>query len=125
MQHTNIEVLLGREMPHTRHERLPERSIIHPFRQGAVNIGVVDGGFAISVLREREALPLHPRVEHPQDESEDPMRAQFALWAPLGHREVRQEKCGELGFGELDGNRRRCRLWGYCAHSARTSCEAG
>jgi hypothetical protein len=41
------------------------------------------------------------------------------------HREVRQDKCLELRFGELDGNRRRCRLWGYGAHQVMASCEEG
>src|SRR6266849_3339573 len=50
------------------------------------------------------------------------MIAQFALWTPLGHGEVRQDKCNELGFRELDGNRRRCRLCCRYAHHARTSC---
>src|SRR5882672_11529519 len=55
---------------------------------------------------------------HPKDA----IIAQFALWTPLGHGEVRQDKCNELGFRELDGNRRRCRLCCRYAHHAKTSC---
>ena len=55
------------------------------------------------------------------NKSQDTMRAQFALWAALRHREVRQEKCLELWCRELDRNRRRYRLWGRCAHQARAS----
>src|SRR5262249_54909085 len=72
-----------------------------------------------------QTLPLHPGVEHPEDEVKNPLIAQFALWAALGHREVRQDKCLELRFGELDGNRRRCRLWGYGTHQVMASCEEG
>src|SRR2546421_363788 len=49
--------------------------------------------------------------------------AQFALWSPLGHREVREDKCGELRCRELDGNRRRCRLWCRGVHHGMASCE--
>src|SRR2546426_1816442 len=49
--------------------------------------------------------------------------AQFALWPPLGHGEVWQDKCAELGFGELDRDRRRCRLCCRCTHHVRTPCK--
>src|SRR6266581_969784 len=78
----------------------------------------------MGIGRHGQALPLHPRVEHPQDEVKDAIIAQFALRSPLGHREVRQDKCSELRFGELDRNRRRCRLCCCYAHHARTSYEA-
>ncbi len=122
MEHADIERLLSGEMRHTREERLPERPIMGPFGKGSLDIGVVDGRLAMCILRYRQALPLHPRVEHPQDEVEDTMIAQFALWPAPGHREVRQEKCGELALRELDGDRRRCRLCCRYAHHARTSC---
>src|SRR5215510_303022 len=77
----------------------------------------------IGLVRHGQALPLHPRIEHPEDEVKGPVIAQFALWTALGHREVRQDKCLELGFRELDRNRRRCRLWGCYAHQARASWE--
>jgi hypothetical protein len=34
MEHAEIELLFGREMPHTGHKRLPERPIIGPFGTG-------------------------------------------------------------------------------------------
>ena len=109
MEHADVEVLLGRQMPHTGEERLPERPIIGPFGKDFVDGRVVDGRLALGIVRYGQALPLHPCVEDPQDEVKDPVIAQFALWPPLGHREVRQDKCGELRFGELDRDRRRCR----------------
>src|SRR5215510_7471209 len=74
-------------------------------------------------LAARAGLPLHPRVEHPQDEVKDAVIAQFALWTTLGHREVRQDKCVELWFGELDRNRCRYRLVCRGAHCAMASWE--
>ena len=52
MEHAEIELLLGREMPHTGHKCLPERPIIRPCGKGAVDGGVVDGGFSIGVCRD-------------------------------------------------------------------------
>src|SRR5262249_31109721 len=125
MEHTGIEVLLGHQMPNTGHERLPERPIIGPLRKDFVDGRVVDGRLAWGVCRHGQTLPLHPGVEHPQDEVKDAIIAQFALWTALGHGEVRQDKCLELRFGKLDGNRRRCRLWGYGTHQVTASCEEG
>src|SRR5712691_10759687 len=85
---------------------------------------VVDGRVTIDVFRYGQTLPLHPGVEHPQDEMKDAMIAQFALWTALGHREVREDKCGELGFGELDRDGRGCWLLCRGAHHTRASCEA-
>src|SRR6266581_12742 len=125
MEHAEIELFLRREMPHTRHKRLPERPIIGPFDKDFVDGRIVDGRLALGVCRHGQALPLHPRVENPQDEIKDAIIAQFALWPALGHREVRQDKCGELWFGELHWNRRRYRLWCRGAHHAMASCEEG
>jgi hypothetical protein len=44
----------------------------------------MDGGFAMGIGRHGQALPLHPGVEHPQDEVKNPVIAQFALRPPLG-----------------------------------------
>ena len=110
MEHAEIALFLRREMPPTGHKRLPQRPGIGPCGKGPVDGGVVDGGCSIGVWRDGEPLPLHPRVEHPQDQVNKPMIAQLTLWATLGQREVRQEKCVELWFGELDRDRRRCRL---------------
>ena len=68
MEHADIELLLYREMPHTGHKRLPERPIIGPFGKDFVDGRVVDGRLALGVLRHGQTLPLHPGVEHPQDE---------------------------------------------------------
>ena len=46
---------------------------------------------------------LHYAFTAHQDEVKDAVIAQFALWTPLGHGEVRQDKCGELGFGQFTG----------------------
>ena len=86
---------------------------------------VVDSRCPSGVCRYGQALPLHARVEPPEDQVKDAVIAQFALWPALGHREVRQEKCAELGFGELDRDRRRCRLCCRCIHRGRASCEQG
>src|SRR5262245_9075953 len=123
MQHAEVEVLLGRQVPYTGEECLPQRPIIGPFGKDFVDGRVVDGRLALCIVRYRQALPRHPRVEHPQNEVKDAMITQFALWPTLGHREVGEDKCRELGFGELDRNRRRCRLGCRYAHHARASCE--
>ena len=67
-----------------------------------VDSRIVNGRLALGVVRHGQTLPLHPGVEHPQDEIKDAVIAQFALGTALGHREVRQDKCLELGFRELD-----------------------
>ena len=84
MEHAEIELLLGREMPHTRHKRLPERPIIGPFRKDFVDGRIVNGRCPVSVCRYGQALPLHSGVEHPQNEVKDPVIAQFALGPALG-----------------------------------------
>jgi hypothetical protein len=91
MEHTEVKVLRCRQMPYTGEERLPERPIIHPFGKDFVDTRIVHGGLALRIVRDRQALPLHPGVEHPQDEVKDAMRAQFTLRSTLGHREVRQD----------------------------------
>ncbi len=92
MEHAEIELLRGREMPHTGHKRLPERPIIGPSGKDFVDSRIVNGRLALGVVRHGQTLPLHPGVEHPQDEVKDPVIAHFALWTALGHREVRQDK---------------------------------
>jgi len=121
MEHGEIKLLLGREMPHTGHKRLPQRPIIGPFGKDFVEGRVVKSWFPVGVFRYRQALPLHARIQDPQDKVKDLIRAQCALWAPLGHGEVRQEKCLELRFGQLDRNRRRYRLLYRGAHHAMAS----
>jgi hypothetical protein len=53
MEHTPIELLLNREMPHTGHKRLPERAIIRPFGKDFVDSRIVDGRLALDVARHR------------------------------------------------------------------------
>src|SRR5215831_15536347 len=89
MEHAEIELLLGREMPHTGHKRLPQRPIIRPSGKDFVDGRIVNGRLALGVLRHGQTLPLHPGVKHPQDKVEDAVIAQFALRTAPGHREVR------------------------------------
>jgi hypothetical protein len=84
MEYAEIELLLGREMPHTGHKRLPQRPIIGPFGKDFVDRRVMNRRFPIGVCRHGQTLPLHPGVEHPEDEVKNPAIAQFALWAALG-----------------------------------------
>ncbi len=84
MEHADIELLLDREMPHTGHKRLPERAIISPFGKDFVDGRVVNSRLALRVVWNGQALPLHPRIKHPQNEIEDAVIAQFALRSPLG-----------------------------------------
>jgi hypothetical protein len=84
----------------------------------------VYGRLALGVLRDWQALPLHPRIEYPQDEVKETMIAEFTLRTPLGHREVREDKFGELRFGELDGNRRGYSVFCSCARGSLASCAA-
>src|SRR5262249_21407503 len=123
MQHADIEVLLRRQMPHTGDERLPQGPIMGPCGEDAVHGRVVNGGFPLGVVRHGQALPLHPGVEHPEGEVKNPLITQFALWPALRHREMWQDTCLELRFGELDRNRCRCRLLCRGAHRAMASWE--
>jgi len=51
MEHAGVEVLLDRKMLHTGEERVPERPIIGPFREDAINGRVVNGRLAMGVVR--------------------------------------------------------------------------
>ena len=123
MEDAQVKLLGVRQMSHTGHECLLERPVIGSFRKGSVDGGVVDGRLAMRVLGDGQALPLHPGIEDPQDQVKDAMVAQFALWAPLGHREVREDKCGELAIGQLHRDRRRYRLFCRCTHYGKASGE--
>ena len=91
MEHAQVELLGFSEMPHTGHKRLPERAIIGPSGKDFVDGRVMDGGFALGIGRHGQALPLHPRVEHPQDKVEKTMIAQFKQ----NLRSLRQYSCQE------------------------------
>jgi hypothetical protein len=125
MEHAEVALSLCREMPPTRHNRLPERSIIRPSGKDLGDGRIVEGRLALDVVRHGPTLPLHPGVEDPQEEVKDALRAQFALRSPLGHRQGRQEKGRELWVGKLDRNRRRYRLCCHSTPSAMASWEAG
>ena len=77
MQHAEVEWLLLREMTHTGDERLLERPIIGPCGKGSVDVGVMDFRRASGVFRNGPTFPWHPRIEHPQDEVEEAMIADF------------------------------------------------
>ena len=111
MEHAESQVFLGREMPYTRHHCLPQRPITGPLGKDFIDGRIVEGRLALGIVRYGPALPVHACLQTPHDEVEDARIAQLALWTALGHGEVRQEKCGELRFRELDRHRRRGRRW--------------
>ena len=53
MEHAGVEVFLGRQMPHTGEERLPERPIIGPSGKDFVDTRVVHSGLALRIVWER------------------------------------------------------------------------
>ena len=107
MQDAEIEVALLRQIPHAGDECLIERAIVGPFCKHLVDGRVMDRQAVPSPASGcRQALPLHTRVEDPQDQIEDAVIAQFAFRPAPGHREVREDKCDELWLGELNRDRR-------------------
>src|SRR5208283_1141042 len=116
MQDTEIEVVVRRQMLHTGDKCLFKRSIVGPFRESFVDCRVMDSRLSVGCPWDRQALPLHACVEHPQNEVEDAMIAEFTPRPPPGHRQVRKDKCDELWLGELNGNRRRRWTFGHIAH---------
>ena len=106
MKDAEIKAVLLRQMPHAGDEGLIERAIVGPPGEHLVDRRVVDHGGPVASQGDWQALPLHTRVEHPLDQIEDAVIAEFAFRPALGHREVREDKCGELRLRELHGNRR-------------------
>src|SRR3954451_16815699 len=104
VQDAEIEAILLRQISHAGDEGLIERAIIGPSGEHLVDGCVVDHGGAIVCLGYRQALPLHARIEHPEDQIEDAVIAEFAFRPAPGHREVWEDKCGELRLGELNRN---------------------
>jgi hypothetical protein len=90
MQDAEVEVLLLCEVSHTRHKRLPQRPITGPCGKDFIDGRIVNGWLALGIVRDGQALPLHARIQDPQDEVKDAMIAQFALGTPLGI-----ERCGK------------------------------
>ena len=116
MQDVEIKVMLLRKMPHAGDERLIERAIVSPFREHLVDCRVVDQGGPVARSGYWHALPLHTRIEDPQDQIENAMIAQFTFRPTAGHRKVREDKCDELRPRELHGNRRRGLALCHIAH---------
>ena len=123
MEHAEVELLLGGEMGDTGREPSLERPVIRPFGKGAVDVGVVNVWFASGVFRNGQALPRHAGIKDPQDEVEKAMRGEFVRWIPFRSREMREDKCGELGFRPLHGNGRYCRLCSRGAPHVRAAGE--
>ena len=71
MEYAGIEVLLGCKMGHTGDGCLPQRPIIGPFREDSLDGRVMDDWVAMGICRYGQALPLHPRIENPQDAMPD------------------------------------------------------
>src|ERR1700735_934759 len=116
VQDAQIKLVMLRQMPHAGDERLLERAVISPFREHLVDGRVVDPRGPVGSPGYWHALPLHTRIEDPEDQIENTMIAQFAFRPAHGHREVREDKCDELRPGELHGNRRRGLALGHIAH---------
>ena len=64
----------------------------------------MNGIGSVRCFRYRQTLPLHAGVEHPQDQIEDTVIAQFTLGPTPRHGEVGQDKFDELRFRQLYGN---------------------
>jgi hypothetical protein len=124
MAYTYIERLLVREMGYTGDERLLKRPIIGLVGKRSVDLGVMNVRLASGTFRDWQALPRHPRIQHPQNEVQEAMIVDFAPRTALGHREVWEDTCGELGFRQLHRDGRYVRIFGSCAHDVRASCEA-
>jgi hypothetical protein len=125
MEHAEIKVLLVRPMPHTGDEGMLKWAVIGPPGEDVVDGRVVDGRLAMGVLRHRQALPLHPSLEDPENEVEGTMIAECASGSARGHREVRQDNLMKLGVRKLDGNGRGCGLFCQCGHGVMASLEDG
>src|SRR5271156_5591274 len=116
MQDVEIKLVMLRQMPHAGDERLLERAIVSPLREHLVDRRVVDQGGPVAGSGYWHALPLHTRIEDPQDQIENPMIAQFTFRPAPGHRKVWEDKCDELRTGELHGNWRRGLALCHIAH---------
>jgi hypothetical protein len=125
MQPAEVEFLLCGEMSHTGDDRRLERPVLSSLGKCPVDVGVMNFRRAIGTFRDWQALPRHPHIQHPQNEVEEAMLAQFALRPALGHREVREDTCGELEFRQVHRDGRGVRIVGRCAHPRRASREAG
>ncbi len=124
VQDVEIKLAMLRQMPHAGDERLLERAVVSPFREHLEDGRVVDQGGPVGRSGYWHALPLHTRIEDPQDQIENAMIAQFTFRPTAGHRKVREDKCDELRPGELHGNRRRGLALCHMGHPDMASWEA-
>ena len=108
MQDAEIKVVLLPQMLDAGDEGLIERAIVGPSGEHLVNGRVMDHDGAVSTgPRHGQALPLHIRIEHLQDQIEDAVIAEFAFPPAPGHRQMREDKCDKLRLGKLNRNGRR------------------
>src|SRR6202790_622003 len=99
MRDGEIKVMLLRQMSHAGDERLVERAIVSPFREHLVDGRIMDQGGPIARFGYWHALPLHTRIEDPQDQIESAMIAQFAFRPAAGHRRGGENKCDKFRPG--------------------------
>src|ERR1700722_15867455 len=88
VQDVEIKLVMLRQMPHAGDERLLERTVVSPFREHLEDGRVVDQGGPVGRPGYWHALPLHTRIEDPQDQIENAMIAQFTFRPAAGHRKV-------------------------------------
>jgi hypothetical protein len=84
VQDAASEVLLGCERGHARDERLRQRPVMRPCRQGAVDVRGMQGRLTVDLCGDGDALPRPPGREAPQEEMKDARLAQCAWWSTLG-----------------------------------------
>jgi hypothetical protein len=124
MKDAEIKLVMLCPMPHAGDGRLLERAVVSPFREHLVDGRVVDQGGPVGRPGYWHGLPLHTRIEDPQDQIEYAMIAQFTFRPAAGHRQVRKDKCDELRPRELHGNRRRGLPLYHIAHQDMASSKA-
>src|SRR5215510_5537750 len=103
MEHAEIELLLDREMPHTGHKRLPERSIIRPFSRPSNNIAVIEcqigsprsehttprelmSPTALRIARQRHAYSVPCVLDHDARDSPGSDAGHILDWPGKNHR---------------------------------------
>jgi hypothetical protein len=79
MKDAEIKLMMLCQMPHAGDERLLKRAVVSPFREHLVDGRVVDQGDPVGRPGYRHALPLHTRIEGPQNQIENAVIPQFAL----------------------------------------------
>ena len=95
MQDAEIELIVLCQMLHAGDEGLIERAIVRPSGKHLVDGCVVDHGGSVVCLGYRQAVPLHTRIEHPEDQIED-----GSIQNPGGREGVRLDS-GLTGIGSV------------------------